>query len=151
MSVFGRSNSAPEKAPSAPRPTIYDVARMARVSPATVSKVLAGVSTVGRENAERVNEAVLELGYRSDPLAANLRRSKRSLVGLIVPDFVNPFFGALVSTIERLAEDSGYRLVAVSTSENVEREKSQIEALIDLPGGGLISVSLPPQLAEVIL
>ena len=142
-----RNSTASQKRDAA-RPTIYDVARSARVSPATVSKVLSGVTTVGRENAERVNEAVLELGYRSDPLAANLRRNKRSLVGLIVPDFENPFFGALVSTIERLAENSGYRLVAVSTSENVDREKSQVEALLDWRVGGLILVPCTNELGS---
>jgi LacI family transcriptional regulator len=122
------------------RPTIYDVARMARVSTATVSKVLRGVTSVGADNAMRVNEAVRELGYRGDPLAANLRRNRRSLVGLIVPDFRNPFFGALVAEIEHLAETSGHRLVAVSTSESPEKEGSQISSLLDWRIGGLILI-----------
>jgi LacI family transcriptional regulator len=122
------------------RPTIYDVAQRASVSPATVSKVLRGVATVGADNATRVNKAVRELGYRSDPLAANLRRNRRSLVGLIVPDFKNPFFGALVAAIEHCAEDSGYRLVTVSSSEAEKKERRQIEALLDWRVGGLILI-----------
>jgi LacI family transcriptional regulator len=122
------------------RPTIYDVARMARVSTATVSKVLRGVASVGADNARRVTEAVRELGYRSDPLAANLRRNRRSLVGLVVPDFRNPFFGALVAAIEHLAEGSGHRLVAVSTSESADKEDQQITALLDWRVGGLILI-----------
>lgn len=122
------------------RPTIYDVARRAKVSPATVSKVLRGVTTVGADNASRVNEAVRELRYRSDPLAANLRRNRRSLVGLIVPDFKNPFFGALVAAIEQCAEDSGYRLVTVSSSEAETMERRQIEALLDWRVAGIILI-----------
>lgn len=122
------------------RPTIYDVARNAQVSPATVSKVLRGVTTVGADNANRVMEAVRDLGFRSDPLAANLRRNRRSLVGLIVPDFKNPFFGALVAAIEQLAEGSGYRLVAVSSSETEKMEHRQIEALLDWRVAGILLI-----------
>ena len=124
----------------AARPTIYDVARSARVSPATVSKVLRGVATVGADNASRVHLAVSELGFRSDPIAANLRRNTRSIIGLIVPDFKNPFFGALVSAIEQLAEGSGFRLVAVSSSETDAVERRQIEALLDWRVAGIILI-----------
>jgi len=133
------------------RPTIYDVARSARVSPATVSKVLRGVTTVGAENATRVMDAVRDLGFRSDPLAANLRRNKRSLVGLIVPDFKNPFFGALVAAIEQLAEGSGYRLVAVSSSETESMEHRQIEALLDWRVAGIILIPSSVNLADQTL
>jgi LacI family transcriptional regulator len=122
------------------RPTIYDVARCARVSPATVSKVLRGVKTVGADNANRVKMAVSDLGFRSDPLAANLRSNRRSIIGLIVPDFKNPFFGALVSAIEQLAEGSGYRLVAVSSSEVESTEHRQVEALLDWRVAGIIII-----------
>jgi LacI family transcriptional regulator len=122
------------------RPTIYDVARSADVSPATVSKVLRGVTTVGADNASRVMLAVRDLGFRSDPLAANLRRNRRSIIGLIVPDFKNPFFGSLVAAIEQLAEGSGYRLVAVSSSEAETIEHQQIEALLDWRVAGIILI-----------
>jgi DNA-binding LacI/PurR family transcriptional regulator len=122
------------------RPTIYDVARRARVSTATVSKVLRGVTTVGSDNSARVEAAVRELGYRSDPLAANLRRNTRSIVGLVVPDFRNPFFGALVASIEKQAEAGGYRLVTVSSSEDDKSERRQIEALLDWRVAGILLV-----------
>ncbi len=130
------------------RPTIYDVARRASVSPATVSKVLRGIDTVGADNASRVNAAVRELGYRSDPLAANLRRSRRALVGLIVPDFRNPFFGALIASIEKLAEASGYRLVTVSSSEAEAIERRQIEALLDWRVAGIVLIPSSAGLAS---
>lgn len=133
-------NSTANQKRDAARPTIYDVARNAQVSPATVSKVLRGVTTVGADNANRVMDAVKGLGFRSDPLAANLRRNRRSLVGLIVPDFKNPFFGALVAAIEQLAEGSGYRLVAVSSSETETMELRQIEALLDWRVAGILLI-----------
>jgi LacI family transcriptional regulator len=135
----------------AARPTIYDVAKSARVSPATVSKVLRGVTTVGAENASRVHMAVRELGFRSDPLAANLRRNTRSIIGLIVPDFRNPFFGALVSAIEQLAQTSGYRLVAVSSSEAEAMEHRQIEALLDWRVAGIILIPSAESVADQLM
>jgi LacI family transcriptional regulator len=135
----------------AARPTIYDVAKSARVSPATVSKVLRGVTTVGAENASRVQMAVRELGFRSDPLAANLRRNTRSIIGLIVPDFRNPFFGALVSAIEQLAQTSGYRLVAVSSSEAEAMEHRQIEALLDWRVAGIILIPSAESVADQLM
>ena len=129
-----------ERAPSADRPTIYDVARRAAVCPATVSNVLRGVSTVGSENVRRVAEAVSALGYRRDPLAANLRRNRRALIGLVVPDFKNPFFGSLIAAIEKLADAQGYRLVAVSSHDDGAAEARQVEALIDWRVAGIIIV-----------
>jgi len=129
-----------KRANSTDRPTIYDVARQAAVSPATVSNVLRGVTTVSHENLQRVTKAVRELGYRRDPLAANLRSNRRSLIGLIVPDFKNPFFGALVASIEKLADTNGYRLVAVSSHGDAEAERQQVEALIDWRVAGIIIV-----------
>ncbi|HFQ15401.1 MAG TPA: LacI family transcriptional regulator [Rhodobacteraceae bacterium] len=128
-----------------PQPTIVDVARRARVSTATVSKVLRGVATVRHENRQAVFEAVRGLGYRADPLAANLRSQRRSLIGLVVPDFENPFFGGLVAAYEMLAEASGYRLVSVSSREDPEREQEQIRMLLDWRVAGLIVVPVNPK------
>ncbi len=130
----------PLRRPAGERPTIHDVARLANVSPATVSKVLRGLGAVKADSVARIHAAVRELGFRVDPLAANLRRSRRSIIGLVVPDFRNPFFGSMVASFERLAEGSGYRLVAVSSAEKAEREAAQIEALLDWRVAGLIVV-----------
>ncbi|MGN8112976.1 LacI family DNA-binding transcriptional regulator [Labrys sp. 22185] len=134
-----QSNEPPRKTPGE-RATIHDVARLANVSPATVSKVLRGLGAVKAESVARIHAAVRELGFRVDPLAANLRRSRRSIVGLIVPDFRNPFFGSMVAHFERLAEGSGYRLVTVSSAEKTEREAAQTEALLDWRVAGMIVV-----------
>lgn len=132
-------NEPPRKS-SGERPTIHDVARLANVSPATVSKVLRGLGAVKADSVARIHAAVRELGFRVDPLAANLRRSRRNIIGLVVPDFRNPFFGSMVASFERLTEGSGYRLVAVSSAEKVEREAAQIEALLDWRVAGMIVV-----------
>ena len=100
------------------RASIHDVASRAGVSAATVSKVMQGVTTVRPENAQRVFDAVQLLGYRVDPLASDLRRARRRIIGAIVPEFESEFFGSVVTQLERLAEQRGYALVAASSRES---------------------------------
>ena len=117
-----------------------DVARAAGVSPATVSNVLNQRRNVHPAIAARVRDAVSSLGYRVDPVAANLRRAQSRLVGLVIPDFQNPFFGELVATLERLAEENGFRLTVVSSREDPAVEAAQVRTLVDWRVAGLIVV-----------
>ena len=79
------------------------------------NKVMAGVTTVKPENAQRVFDAVEHLGYRVDPLASDMRRAKRRIIGAIMPEFESEFFGQMVTQLESLAEQRGYTLVAASS------------------------------------
>lgn len=120
------------------RPSIYDVASRAGVSAATVSKVMQGVATVKPENARRVFDAVELLGYRVDPLASDLRRAKRRIIGAIVPEFESEFFGSMVTELERLAEARGYSLVAASSRESEERERDMLARMHDWRVAGVV-------------
>lgn len=113
----------------AKRASIHDVARSAGVSAATVSKVLRGVSTVKTANAEKVQGAVKAMGYKMDPLAAGLRQTTRRIIGLIVPDLENEFFGKIAARLEILAEEAGYSLSIVSSHESEEREERLVERM----------------------
>lgn len=120
------------------RPSIHDVASHAGVSAATVSKVMQGVTTVREENVLRVHSAVEQLGYRADPLAADLRRTRRRLIGAIVPEFESEFFGQMVTELERLAEQRGYWLVAASSGESEDREKEMLARMHDWRVAGVV-------------
>jgi len=120
------------------RPSIHDVASHAGVSAATVSKVLAGVTTVKPENAQRVLDAVELLGYRVDPLASDMRRAKRRIIGAIMPEFESEFFGQMVSELEGLAEQRGYTLVAASSRESEQREKEILARMHDWRVAGVV-------------
>lgn len=120
------------------RPSIHDVASHAGVSAATVSKVMHGVATVKPENVERVVSAVATLGYRVDPLASDLRRERRRIVGAILPEFESEFFGSLVSELERLAEKRGYALVAASSRESQAREREIMQRMLDWRVAGVV-------------
>ncbi|WFP65893.1 LacI family DNA-binding transcriptional regulator [Mesorhizobium sp. WSM4904] len=120
------------------RPSIHDVASHAGVSAATVSKVLSGVTTVKPENAQRVLDAVELLGYRVDPLASDMRRAKRRIIGAIMPEFESEFFGQMVSELEGLAEQRGYTLVAASSRESEQREKEILARMHDWRVAGVV-------------
>jgi LacI family transcriptional regulator, galactose operon repressor len=120
------------------RASIHDVASRAGVSAATVSKVLAGVTTVKPENAQRVFDAVEHLGYRVDPLASDMRRAKRRIIGAIMPEFESEFFGQMVTELEGLAEQRGYTLVAASSRESEAREKEILARMHDWRVAGVV-------------
>lgn len=122
------------------RATIHDVARAAGVSAATVSKVLRGVSTVRADNARRVQAAVKALGYRIDPLASGLRNEHRRIIGAVVPDLESPFFGALVTGLERAAEAAGYAMILASSRESEAREADLVARMNDWRVAGTVLV-----------
>jgi LacI family transcriptional regulator len=131
----GRKRSDPKKSRV---PTIQDVARLAKVAPATVSNVLNATRPVAEIRKERVLAAVKELGYRPNALAASLRRKETRTIGIVVPDLTNPFFAALVHRIEELAAESDYQILLVSSNEDPKQEAARIRTLLDRRIDGLI-------------
>ncbi len=120
------------------RPSIHDVARLAGVSAATVSKYLRGNRSIKKANADRIRQAVEAIDYRVDPLAADLRRKTRKIIGLIVPDLENAFFGRWASKLELLAEAEGYSLSITSSHDSEEREAAQVARMHAWRVAGLI-------------
>ena len=86
-----------------------EVARVADVSLATVSRVLSGSGEVRPDLVERVHDAVNLLGYRRDITASTLRRADRqsASIGLIIEDVSNPFFSAVHRGVEDVARPRG--------------------------------------------
>ena len=119
-------------------PTIRDVALRAGVSVATASNVVNGNRPVGEESRRKVLEAVAALGYRLNRAASSLRGASSRLIGMVVPDIANVFFGELVRDVEELAEKDGYDLLLVTTSEDPAIERRRIEALVSRRIDGLL-------------
>ena len=91
---------------SVQRATVHDVARLAGLSTASVSRALSGARPVSAEVAERVQRAADQLGYRPDAVGRSLRTQVTRTVGLVVADVTNPFFPMLIKAVER---DAGRR------------------------------------------
>ncbi|GAA3689380.1 LacI family DNA-binding transcriptional regulator [Nonomuraea antimicrobica] len=133
-------------------PTIYDVAREAGVSAATVSRVLNGQRTVDPDMVARVLTAVRELNYRPNAVARNLRRSRTTLWAVIISDIGNPFFTDTVRGIEDVAQQAGYSIVLCNSDENPAKEETYVTAaLSEQMAGVIISSSGSAKAAKTLL
>jgi len=109
--------------------TIYDVADVAGVSPATVSRVLNGRANVNAAMAEKVRDVAAKLDYRPNAVARNLRRASTNMWAVLISDIENPFFTSLVRGIEDVAQAAKYSVVLCNTDENPDKEAAYISAI----------------------
>jgi LacI family transcriptional regulator len=122
--------------------TISDVARLAGVSAATVSRVFNNTSSVSPDKEERVRRAVAELDYQPFGPAQALRRQQVRVWAVVVADIENPFFTSVVRGIEDLAYAHGYRLVLCNSDEDIAKEAGYIDiAIRERMSGVVIAVA----------
>lgn len=111
--------------------TIRQVAAAAGVSPATVSRVLAGSPRVDAGLAARTLAAVDELGYRANRVAQALRTRSTGTVGMVVPNIANPFFPIVIQAVEKELRQHGARLLLCDSGDDVAEEAELISSLLD--------------------
>ncbi len=115
--------------PSLSAATIKDVARLARVSTATVSAVVNGTSFVSAPLKARVIEAVAELGYAPSGVARSLRMQSTRLIGIVVADITNPFFAEFVRMAGVSAQMRGYSVLLCEADHNPAKERAALKLL----------------------
>ena len=128
-------------------PTIYDVAREARVSVFTVSAVINNKSHVGAPLKKRVDAAILKLNYRPNSLAQSLANERTKTLGVIVPDISNPFFPMLVRGAEDTAQKRGYSIVLCNSDGLLEKEERYIDLLVAKRVDGILLTKSPGELS----
>ncbi len=130
--------------------TIYDVAALAGVSPATVSRVLNG-SAVSPEKAQKVREAAAALDFRPNRTARMLRTGGSEIIALVIPDVENLFFTALARGVEDRALAAGYSVVLCNTDEQPEKEARYLDIAVaeQMAGVVLASAGTTPDLAAL--
>src|SRR4051794_23263792 len=122
--------------------TIYDVAKQASVSPATVSRVLNNHASVDPKLVARVHAAVDHLGFQRNHVARSLRRQQTSTWAMIISDVGNPFFTSMVRGVEDVAQSAGFSVVLCNSDEDILKESKYIDAAVsDRMAGVLISPS----------
>ncbi len=128
--------------PASRRPTMNDVARVAGVSLATVSRVVNDNGDVRADLVARVQKAVEMLGYRRDFTASTLRRADRqsASIGLVIEDVSNPFSSAVIRGVEDVARTHRVLTFVGSSDEEPERERELAEAFASRGVDGLIIV-----------
>ena len=125
--------------------TIYDVAREARVSMATVSRVVNGNQNVKPETRNKVNEVIKKLNYRPNAVARGLASKRTTTVGVIIPDISNVYYSQLARGLEDIATMYKYHSIISNSDNDPEKEKEifnnflskQVDGIIFL--GGTIS------------
>ncbi len=111
-------------------PTIYEVSELAGVSLATVSRVINNSGTVTLKTREKVQSAIAELGYRPNSMAQSLASKRSNSVGILIPELHGPFFGSMLSSIEKELRKSGKRVTITVGHSDEAREKDCIEFLL---------------------
>ncbi len=145
--------SPPRKSQAAHRRTavnIHEVARRARVSIATVSRVMNRVSTVDEDLAKRVWKAVDEVGYVPNSQAQALVSGRSRILGLIVSEITNPFFPELVQEFENLGVAQGYEVMIGSTNYDPARTESLIRRMLQrsVDGVAVMTFGVEEELVE---
>ena len=117
--------------------TIYDVAKLAGVSPATVSRVFNG-AVVSAERAHAVREAAKQLKFTPNRTARTLRRQASELIALIIPDIENPYFTELARGVEDVASSAGFSVVLCNTDSELDKESAYLQIAISEHMAGVI-------------
>jgi len=121
--------------------TMADVAREAKVSVATVSRLLNNKGTVSPETAARVFAAIEKLDYEPNLLARNFRRNESRVILLLSPNVTNPYYSRILAGIGDAGAEVGYSALIYNTGDDRERERAALEMLKKRRADGAILMS----------
>ncbi|MBQ8237448.1 MAG: LacI family DNA-binding transcriptional regulator [Oscillospiraceae bacterium] len=129
---------------------IREVAKLAGVSPATVSRVINGTAKVSAEKRARVLEAISATDFVPNEVARSLYRKSAKLIGLIFPSITNPYFTQVASIIESIASEHGYRVFLCVAGDDVEKEQAAVQTLVSMNADGIIIASTNESIAPYL-
>jgi LacI family transcriptional regulator len=122
--------------------TIADVAAAARVSKATVSRVLSGNAPYMRaETRQRVEQAIAELGFRPSSVVRSLTSKRTFTVGVLISDVGNPFYADVIHGVEDIGLSAGYNIFLCNTNYDLQRGQAVVHSLIDRRVDGVLIMS----------
>lgn len=125
------------------RPTIEDVARIAGVSIATVSRCLHQPEVVAVKTRDRVLAAVRQTGYTLNTAAQTLRQRRSNTVLVAVPDIGNTFFSEILGGIEQVASGAGLTMLIGNTGRSKDREEALVRYLLNGRADGALLLGEP--------
>ena len=130
--------------------SIRDVAKLAGVSPATVSRVMNDTANVNEEKKQRVLQVIKETGFKPNEAARSLYKKSARIISLIVPNIDNPFFNEMVKAIEDEVYKHDYRLTLCNSNNDIEKELHNIELLTRMNADGIILLTSREELVQKI-
>ncbi len=130
--------------------SIREVAELAGVSAATVSRVMNGTAKVDPKKRERVLRVIEETGFIPNEVARTLFRKSAKTIGPIVPSIRNPYFTELAAHIDTMALQHGYRPFLCNTGYDPEKEKAAVQMLVSMNADAIIIASCSEYVREII-
>ncbi len=129
---------------------IREIARRAKVSTATVSRVINRVPTVDPQLSKRVWKIVNDLGYYPNTQARALVSGRSRIFGLVVSEITNPFFPEIVQTFEHLAVENNYEILLTSTVHDPRRMEMSVRRMIErrVDGVAILTFGMEESLLE---
>jgi LacI family transcriptional regulator len=121
-------------------PTLDDVARLAGVSPITVSRLINGQTRVRPDTARKIRTAIARLGYKPNEAARILKGHPAKILGLIVPDLADSFYGTCAQAVHEVARSCSFMTVVAGSGYSAETELMEIEMMIRRSVSGLLLI-----------
>ncbi|MGE0422050.1 MAG: LacI family DNA-binding transcriptional regulator [Reyranellaceae bacterium] len=118
--------------------TMSDIARLAGVSPMTVSRALREPSTVSEKMRRKVEAAVREHGYLPNRIAGSLSSMRSNIVGLIVPSIRNSLYASMVQAISDVLRANGFHLMIANSGHRLDDEEALVSAFLAQRVCGLV-------------
>ncbi|WP_276352233.1 LacI family DNA-binding transcriptional regulator [Cohnella caldifontis] len=135
--------------------TVYDIAKEANVSVATVSRVLNNTAPVKKETRERIMELINKYQFQPNALARSLIKKETGMIGIILPDITNPFFPQVLSGFDREVRNKGYTYFLCDTmsadydvADQYVRESQYLNALCEKQVDGIVMIGGRVDLAK---
>jgi LacI family transcriptional regulator len=123
--------------------TIYDIAKIANASVATVSRVLSNSNyPVSPELSKKIKAVAKEMNYTPNMFGKQLKTNNSMTIGVIIPSISNPFYADVVLGIEEIARNNGYRVLLCNSHQNPKLEAEYLQTLLENQVKGLILSSI---------
>ncbi len=118
--------------------TIKDIAKMANVSIATVSRVINETGSVSKKTEKKINDIIKEIHYVPNNVARSLVKQNSKTIGVVVADIMNPFYSEIIRAIQDQADIDGYSVISCNSDEDMDKEKQCIQMLLENQVSGII-------------
>jgi LacI family transcriptional regulator len=120
--------------------TAKDVAKLANVSPSTVSRVINHDKRISQKTRDNVFEAIDKLGYKVNNIARSLKTRKTHTIGFIAPEISEEFFMRVAKGAEGIFQEAGYSLIICNTNDSLDEETARIKLLYEKQIDGAIII-----------
>ena len=124
-------------------PSVSDVARLAGVSPATVSRAFNNPALLGTDTLARVQRAAAQLGYQPYGLARSLRRRRSMVVGIVMPSLRYAYYAGTLERLQSLLGQAGYTVLMISANHQAQAELDGVRALMAQGVDGVVLFGRP--------